>query len=58
MTYLSIEIKHLTEEEVSQIKIIKGKKGTDHQIKLNALHLIRSEDLHLAAQCDLTLWIK
>lgn len=58
MTYLFTGIKHLTEEAVSVIGIIKGKKGTDHQIKLNALHLIRSEDLHLeATRCDLTLWI-
>lgn len=58
MTYLFTKIKHLTEEAVSVIGIIKGKKGTDHQIKLDALHLIRSEDLHLeATRCDLTLWI-
>lgn len=58
MTYLFTEIKHLIEEAVSVIGIIKGKKGTDHQIKLDALHLIRSEDLHLkATRCDLTLWI-
>lgn len=58
MTYLFTEIKHLTEEAVSVIGIITGKKGTDHQIKLDALHLFRSEDLHLeAARGDLILWI-